>query len=36
MMSRKESTKQHGISWAIVVSIEVIIYLPMDMENSEE
>lgn len=35
-MSRKESTEQHGISCVIVVSIEVIIYLPLDMEYSEE
>lgn len=36
MMSRKESTEQHGINCLTVLSIEVIIYLPLDMEYSEE
>lgn len=35
-MSRKESTEQHGMRCAIVVSIEVFIYLLLDMEYSEE
>lgn len=36
MMGKIERTKQHGITWAIVVSIKVVIYLPLDMENSKE